>query len=128
MQSGVRLLLTALLLGGSACATSPGPSVAEKPPEVDVTGTWTGVYQGRWDLGSGRLELQQQGANVTGHASFQDYHQVLRSGVVYGSVRGNVLILAQPESIDLTVTADRMVGTVRLTGGTVGQFELSRRP
>jgi len=128
MQTSVRLLLTALLLGSSACATSPGSSVTEKPPEVDVTGTWTGVYQGRWDLGSGRLELQQQGANVTGNAAFQDYHQVLRSGVVYGTVRGNMLILAQPEPIDLTVTGDRMVGKVRLTGGTTGEFELSRRP
>jgi len=100
-----------ILLGVTACATTPGP-----PPTVDVTGSWAGqwAYE-QATLGGGQIELQltQKGANVQGNMDISGSPRVV-SGAFSGVVQGNQLRILDPTSITgrLTVQGDTMSGEI----------------
>jgi len=106
------VLLSLVLLGVTACATSNSASTA--PPTVDVTGSWAGQWAyTQATLGSGQIQmtLQQTGAKVSGNTTITGT-PVDRSGAVNALVTGNTLQLLYPTGVTgwLTVQGDTISG------------------
>src|SRR5215467_341349 len=81
---------------------------------VSVTGTWSGTMTGASGGAVVLLELQQQGAEVTGAISMPAYGTSF-SGHVDGNVAGDVFTFKDDRgaySGELTVAGDDMVGQI----------------
>ena len=112
-----RLVMSALVLASSACATPS--SIPQAPSGVDVTGTWTGTWEGAGTQGGTvTLRLQQTESRVRGSQSLSGEPRF--SGPVEGSVAGNELSLqlvgAGLIGTILTVKGNEMTGYAPVTG------------
>ena len=124
-QRSRRMLLWLSLAGsvvllGSGCAMMRSDPAA--PPTVDVTGVWAGT----WDFGSfsgtARLELEQTGPNVVGHAYIPGAANV--SGYVSGTVVGNHFSYrAGMGGAELDVKGNEMNGYGAATSGVRMHFQ-----
>jgi len=112
MRSVTGLLLVVSLVAGAACARSDW--IDRTLVTEDVTGVWLGSTI--------QLELQQQGARVTGVITVPPFGgSSLTSGVpLEGSVAGDVFSFKDSRGVysgELTVSGDDMTGQVFGPGG-----------
>jgi hypothetical protein len=102
--------------------------MAETPPSVDVSGTWTGNWVGNPPTRSGSviITLKQAGSEATGDMRVTGA-VVNRSGFVRARVVGNTVQLLDPPDLraTLTVSGDEMKGTG--SGQIEGQVALKRQ-
>jgi hypothetical protein len=111
MKALIGLLTVATLLIGSGCAKQDW--IDRTLVTVDVTGVWRGPMS-QLSTGSGgeaRLELQQQGPNVSGH--MQIPAGTIVSGPITGTVAGDVFKFTDARGTlfgELTVNGDEMTG------------------
>ena len=117
METVRRLVMSALVLVSSACATPS--STPQAPPGADVTGTWTGTWEGTGtQAGTVTLRLQQTESRVRGNQSISGEPRC--SGPVEGNVAGNELSLQLVGEgfigITLTVKGNEMTGYAPVTG------------
>ena len=112
MRSVTSLLLVVSLVTGAACARSDW--IDRTLVTEDVTGVWLGSTI--------QLELQQQGARVTGVITVPPFGgSSLTSGVpLEGSVAGDVFSFKDSRGVysgELTVSGDDMTGQIFGPGG-----------
>jgi len=112
MRSVTSLLLVVSLVTGAACARSDW--IDRTLVTEDVTGVWLGSTI--------QLELQQQGARVTGVITVPPFGgSSLTSGVpLEGSVAGDVFSFKDSRGVysgELTVSGDDMTGQILGPGG-----------
>ena len=112
MRSVTGLLLVVSLVAGAACARSDW--IDRTLVTEDVTGVWLGSTI--------QLELQQQGARVTGVITVPPFGgSSLTSGVpLEGSVAGDVFSFKDSRGVysgELTVSGDDMTGQIFGPGG-----------
>jgi hypothetical protein len=117
MKALIGLLIAATLVVGSGCAKQDW--IDRTLVTVDVTGVWDGIVMvtpGAPSFPQARIELQQQGPNVTGHWSAA----TPMSGPIEGTVAGDVLRFSSKRGIsaELTVSGDEMTGTLSDVFGT----------
>ena len=104
-------IVVAVLLGGamvmaSACATTP-----MAPPSVNVSGKWAGDWSYPDPaLGGGTLSgtFQQDGGKLSGNFLIIGGGNTIRNpaATIIGFVSGNQVILSQPSTGTLTVSAN----------------------
>ena len=106
--SSYAALLAILLL--PACTTVP-----QGPPEVDVSGTWTGTWSTPGaESGTLEMRLQQNDGKVAGTVRVKGSTVGDPSGRLEGVVAGTVFrfrLPADPLTAELTVNGDAMTGT-----------------
>src|SRR5260370_15050473 len=103
------LLVAAALAFASGCAKTDW--IDRTQVTVDVTGSWERV--GASTL---RLELNQQGPNVTGYLRLTGFASTPGSGPIVGSVAGDTFRFRQVNGSgegEMTVSGDDMTGQIR---------------
>jgi hypothetical protein len=108
MNLTARLLVAAILLFASGCAKTDW--IDRTLVTVDVTGTWETV--GSSTL---RLELNQQGPNVTGYLRLTGFASTPGSGPIVGSVAGDTFRFRQVNGSgegEMTASGDDMTGQI----------------
>jgi hypothetical protein len=122
-RAGIRLSIGVVLLASAGCA-----SMADAPPSVDVSGTWSGTWVGNPPSRNGAvaMTLKQSGAEASGNMRVSGAI-VNRDGFVRGRVSGNTFTLLDPPDLraSLTVSGDEMKGTG--SGQIEGQVVLKRQ-
>jgi hypothetical protein len=110
MKTTVWALMVVAILGGAACATSPGA-----PPSVDVTGNWSGTWFFEpSSVGNGMVSarLTQEGSRVTGELTVSGPARTRPSrfeGIVSGD---DIRIVGSDATGWLKVKGDEMTGQV----------------
>jgi len=121
MRTGTCLLLAAILLTVSACATTPAP------PAANVSGHWAGTW---WAFegagGSGELKgtLLQEAARVNGQITV--IGQTVRETFISGVMSGNQIALDTPNQGTLVLNGDEMTGVI--SGLTSFRVMMRRQP
>ena len=111
MRALIGILIATTLVIGSGCAKQDW--IDRTLVTVDVTGVWRGAMS-QLSTGSGgeaRLELQQQGPNVSGQ--MQIPAGTIVSGPITGTVAGDVFKFTDVRGTlfgELTVNGDEMTG------------------
>jgi len=109
MKLIVGLLVVAVVAVASGCAKTDW--IDRTLVTVDVTGVWE-----RAGSSTIRLELKQQGPNVTGYLRLYGHAGTPSSGDLAGSVAGDTFRFRQvngPAEGEMTVSGDEMAGQIR---------------
>ena len=127
MRTIVGVLIVAALACGSGCAKTDW--IDRTLVTVDVTGVWTGTVSGGLGGGEIRLELQQNGPNVTGHIQAEGRQASFgtASGPIEGRVSGDTFTFKDTRgglTAELIVKGDEMRGTA--SASTQYKVELRR--
>jgi len=107
MRTGRGLLLGAVVLAISACATAPPPPVA------NVSGHWAGTwwaFEGAGGSGELRGTLLQEGARVNGQITV--IGRETRETFISGVMSGNEIALDTPNQGTLVLSGDELSGVI----------------